>query len=90
MAQPDFKNASPQDVVDFHTKSDVDSGRNAQHHTIGPGMDQAASGAHSHDGTDSAFLWEGFTITGSRSNGQAVASIISLLVQKGAVDGTTP
>lgn len=82
--------SSAQQVSKFHEKSDVDSGSSAQHHTLGPGIDQAAPGSHTHDGSDSASLWEGFTITGSRTNGGAVASIISLLVQKGAADGTTP
>lgn len=39
---------SPQDVSSFHQNSDKDSSSWAQHHTLGLGPNQAASGDHEH------------------------------------------
>lgn len=36
--------------VNQHRKSDLDSSRRAQHHTLGNGRNQAAPGDHIHDG----------------------------------------
>lgn len=80
---------TPTDVDDFHQQSDLDTRSESQHHTLGAGQDQAAAGNHSHDGGTSAFLWGGNTLTGSRGGNMAVASIIAVLVQKGATDSTT-
>lgn len=77
-------------VNKFHTKSDVDSSSFAQHHTIGNRVHQAASGAHTHDGKNSKALLEGVSITGSRSSGAALESILDALVALGATDSTTP
>jgi hypothetical protein len=76
-------------VRDIHTYSDVDSTADAQHHTLGPGQNQAASGTHRHNGNDSPLLFEGISITGARGGNTAIASIIALLVQFGATDSTT-
>ena len=81
---------SAQQVNEFHTYADTDSTKDAIHHTLGSGQNQAASGSHRHNGSDSPRLWEGKTITGSRSTGAAVASIIALLVEQGATDSSTP
>lgn len=73
----------------FHAFSDVDSEQGAQHHTLGPGVNQAASGAHSHDGNNSPLLFNG-TVTGSRGGNAAVANLISIICsQTGIIDGTT-
>ena len=94
MAENDFyKNenkASAKEVIEFHTNDDLDSDPTAHHHTLGPGLNQAASGAHTHRGDDSALLFEGETITGSISNGTALRSVIALLGQLGVADSTTP
>lgn len=75
----------------FHAFSDVDSDSSAQHHTLGPGVNQSASGAHTHDGNNSPLLFQGNTITGSRGGNAAVANLISTLASlTGLVDGTTP
>lgn len=76
-------------VRDFHTNSDVDSSKDALHHTLGTGNNQAASGTHSHDGADSVQLLAGVVIGGSRSGGQALVSVISALTRLGATDETT-
>lgn len=74
----------------FHAYSDVDSDSSAQHHTLGGGVNQAASGAHTHDGSNSAMLFSG-TVTGSRGGNAAVANLISIITQQtGIIDGTTP
>ena len=76
-------------VDDFHEQSDLNTRSEAQHHTLGPSQNQAAPGNHNHDGGTSIPLWEGNTISGSRGGNMALASVISILVQKGAVDATT-
>ena len=76
-------------VDEFHQQSDADTRSEAQHHTLGPKQDQAAPGNHAHDGGTSASLWAGQTITGSRGGNMALASVIAILVQKGATDATT-
>lgn len=78
------------ELDDFHTNDDLDSRKEAHHHTLGPGANQAAAGNHRHDGGDSELLISGNVITGSRGGNAAVASMISILVQLGAVDNTTP
>lgn len=76
-------------VDDFHQQSDADTRSEAQHHTLGLKADQASPGNHTHDGGTSAPLWAGQTITGSRGGNMALASVIAILVQKGATDATT-
>lgn len=44
------------EVRDFHTNSDVDGSPKSQHHTLGPGPNQAAPGNHTHDGGGSTAL----------------------------------
>lgn len=41
-------NSEAKRIGDYHRYSDVDSGSKAQHHTLGPGPNQAAPGNHSH------------------------------------------
>lgn len=80
----------PQRMVnEFHTNDDLDRDSNAHHHTLGVGINQAASGGHNHDGTNSVQLLAGFTLSGSRSGGGALITIISALEQLGATDSTT-
>lgn len=76
-------------VRDFHTYDDVDIGPDSHHHTLGPGVNQSASGAHNHDGNNSVLLLEGVTITGSKGGNTALASVIAALAQMGATDSTT-
>lgn len=83
------KRPDSQTVIEFHTNDDTNSSRNAHHHTLGPGPNQASPGSHVHDGNDSAQLIPGTAITGSRSGGGALSSVISLLTTLGAVDQTT-
>lgn len=80
---------SASQVQEFHTYADTDTTKDSIHHTLGSGQNQAAAGSHKHTGADSPRLWEGKTITGSRSSGAAVASIIALLVEQGATDAST-
>lgn len=81
-------NADATQVDDFHEQSDLDTRKEAQHHSLGPGQDQAAPGNHTHDGGTSSQLWTGDTLTGSRGGNMALASVIAILVQKGAIDST--
>jgi hypothetical protein len=80
---------APQVVAEFHTNSDVDSEKDAQHHTIGTGVSQAASGAHKHDGNDSFQLLADVEIIGAKGGNTALASVIAALVGMGAKDSTT-
>jgi hypothetical protein len=89
MADSKFGRPDPASLREFHINDDVDSGQDAHHHTIGPGVNQAASGAHQHDGNDSALLLEGITITGTKGTAACDSSIISALMRLGATDSTT-
>lgn len=82
------KVADAQAVIKFHEKDDVDSSQEAHHHTLGTRQDQAASGAHTHNGKNSRKLLQGTTITGSRASGAALISVIDALEKLGAADGT--
>lgn len=76
-------------VNKFHNKSDVDSSSSAQHHSLGPRKDQAASGSHTHDGRNSKQLLAGVTLTGSKGGNAALASVVAALAGLGATDSTT-
>lgn len=76
-------------VNEFHTNDDTDKDANAHHHTLGSGTNQASPGSHRHDGTDSLALLEGFELSGSKTSGTALNSIVAALVQLGAVDNTS-
>ena len=78
-----------EEVDRAHVNSDRDASSNAQHHTLGPDKHQASPGDHTHDGGDSKSLLEDVTISGSRTDGTAVASIIAALEQLGATDGSS-
>ncbi len=77
------------EVEKFHTNADTDGSAESAHHTLGSSNSQASPGDHDHRGGSSVQLLQGDTITGSRTDGTAVASIIALLVELGAVDSTT-
>jgi len=89
MADGKFGRPDPISVKEFHQNADTDVGAEGIHHTLGPGVNQAASGAHTHDGNDSAFLLEGLSITGTKGTAACDGSIIALLVRLGATDSTT-
>lgn len=79
----------PRVVDEFHVNSDVDRDKDAQHHTIGTNTSQAAAGNHSHNGSDSVLLLDGFEITGSRGGNTSILSIILALERLGAKNSTT-
>lgn len=83
--------ADSRTINDFHKNSDVDSGPDAQHHTIGRGVNQAASGAHNHRDGNGAPILEGVILTGSKGGENLVllTSIVSAMVALGADDQTT-
>ena len=76
-------------VRQFHKNSDVDVRPESIHHTLGAGKNQATAGDHNHNGGNSKLLLEGYTITGSRSAGTTITSIIAALVRLGAKDEST-
>lgn len=80
---------SNQVVDDFHENSDLDSRAEAQHHTLGPGPNQASPGDHRHDGGDSELLLLGETISGSRATDAWRISVNAILVRLGASDSST-
>ena len=86
------KPPSEREVTHLHTKADTDSSPKALHHTLGPNQNQASPGNHSHDGGASTKIspLDGINISGSRTSGAAVASIVAALVTLGAIDTTTP
>lgn len=82
-AQQAARKPPPGDVADFHSNSDLDSRPEAQHHSIGTGPNQAASGQHNHDGTDpgAPALWTGVNLTDpapAATNAQLAAAISQL------------
>lgn len=87
---PDNPKPEGREVDDFHTNDDTDARAEAHHHTLGALANQAAPGNHRHRGGDSEQLFAGDVITGSRTTGAAVASMIALFVALGATDSTTP
>lgn len=89
MAEGKFGRPDANSVREFHINSDVDTTPDSQHHTLGPGVNQAASGAHNHDGNDSALLLEGQTITGTKATAAWASSINALMVRLGATDSST-
>lgn len=82
--------ASAEDVEKFHQNADVDTRREALHHTLGSAPNQAAPGDHTHRGGDSSPLLSGVVIAGSRQGNPALASMLAALVALGAEDATTP
>lgn len=72
---------SPREVNFFHTRSDVDSGVTAQHHTLGIKHDQTSPGDHNHDGKGSRKLATGMglSISGAKGGNAALASLITML-----------
>ena len=80
---------SSEDVELLHQNADTDARKEAIHHTLGPGENQAASGSHNHRGGDSVQLLAGVTISGSRGGNIALLSVIQALVALGATDTTT-
>lgn len=89
MAEGKFGRPDANTVREFHLNSDTDSTPDALHHTLGPGVNQAASGAHAHDGNDSALLLEGQSITGTKGTATWASSINALMVRLGATDSST-
>lgn len=77
-------------VEQLHRNDDVDVRRESHHHTLGPRTTQAAGGDHNHDGSNSALLLTGLTVSGSRSSSASVTpSIIAALVRLGITDSST-
>jgi hypothetical protein len=77
-------------VDDFHANSDLNLRPESQHHSLGPNPNMAAHGDHNHRDGKSVPLFEGLSITGSRSTDAFNLSIISLLTALGATDASTP
>lgn len=88
MPSSDLTNPSSGEVRKFHTNSDADGSASSIHHTLGSQAAQASPGNHGHDGGSSKLLLDGASITGSRSGGAALISVINLLVALGATDNT--
>jgi hypothetical protein len=87
MTQPG--SLSPQQVNAFHAKSDKDSSKVAQHHTLGPDANQASPGDHKHDGRSSKAILAGVTITGSRTSGAALNNLLNALTDLGLTNSSS-
>lgn len=81
---------SAEEVERAHTNSDLNSRKEAQHHSLGPGEFQASPGPHTHRGGDSVPLLSGITISGSRTTDAWRISVNQALVALGATDTSTP
>lgn len=71
------------EVNQLHTRSDIDTSPNAQHHTLGYGRNQAAIGDHTHDGTSSRPIGYklGTVLTGAKGGNVALGNLITMLKQ---------
>jgi len=78
-------------VNDFHHNSDLNRSPEAQHHSLGTGRNNAASGWHNHRDGNGQPLLDDVTFTGSRSTNTAsvLAQVINALVLLGATDATS-
>lgn len=76
-------------VESFHRKADTDASQTAIHHTLGPRNGQSAAGDHKHGTSGYSAVLAGTTISGSRSSGAALVSVIAALVKLGATDATS-
>lgn len=79
---------TPQEVNRFHAKSDVDSSKVAQHHTLGFQANQSSPGDHIHDGKTSkqigAGLDTGFpTLADASYNQTQMQAVLDALVDLG-------
>lgn len=85
------ESADARTVNNFHQNSDVDGGPESQHHTIGPGVHQSASGAHNHRDGNGVPILKGVVLTGTKTgeNSVVLTSILSALTALGADDKTT-
>ena len=83
------KKPTTEEVEDFHTNSDVDLRAEALHHTLGSNPSQASPGDHNHDGSNSALILDGLSITGSRNSDAWRLSVNALLKRLGADDNST-
>ena len=74
-------NPTPEEVRNFHQRSDADASPTSQHHTLGTRRSQACAGDHTHDGTSSRLIGtgQGFTLTGAKGGNVALANLITLL-----------
>lgn len=71
---------SAKQINEAHRASDLDSGANAQHHTLGPKANQASPGDHIHDGRTSKRIGTGMNITVQTSSGTADQKIDRLIL----------
>lgn len=86
MTQP---TAPAQEVNLFHTNSDKDSSKIAQHHTLGIDANQGSPGDHTHDGRNSKKIGGGAVVTGSRDGNAALASLLTALSDIFDIDDQT-
>jgi hypothetical protein len=89
MSPVDPNRLNAQEVNGLHRRSDLDSSKTAQHHTLGATRNQAACGNHNHRGEDSALIFDGITLTGSTGGNVALQNLITALVAFGLEDSTT-
>lgn len=73
--------ADPREVNAFHASSDLDSGVNAQHHTLGIKHTQGSPGDHVHDGSSSRKVGANMnlSVTGAKGGNAALTSLLAML-----------
>lgn len=78
-----FTQLGTQDILNLHTRSDVDAHPYAQHHTLGTSRNQASPGDHIHDGGSSKLIGNGMalSISGAKGSNAALGSVIAMLKQ---------
>jgi hypothetical protein len=66
----------PREINEAHNNSDKDTSANAQHHTLGPGRNQASPGSHVHDGNASKKIGSGLSLVAT--NGAAPSDAVRI------------
>lgn len=75
---------APQIVNRLHSRSDVDTSTESQHHTLGLKSNQASPGDHLHDGRSSKKLLEGITLPSDTTSAGWRTAVGQALVRLGA------
>lgn len=80
----------PRVVQQIHQNDDLDTAKDAHHHSLGIGPNQSAPGNHTHDGSNSSQLMAGIVITGAKGGNVALTNLIAALATTlGFTDNTT-
>lgn len=78
-----FSSLDNEAIAALHTRSDIDSGPHAAHHSLGTARNQASQGDHIHDGQTSKLIGNGMglSVTGAKGGNVALTNLLAMLKQ---------